>query len=212
MKRFILLIIITLVLTGCSRIDSNIDNIVAATMKSDINNVNTVSTSYKLYIPVGVMQLVDNEYNQKFKIKDTYVYLYVDTVSYYYKNNLNYKVLNEYDYYYKEIRNNDKEGYIGISKTVDDNYFVEIVYNYSKIEFYVNETDMPVVMANSLIIINSIEYNDTLIKLEYDALTSNGSELTYELDKPVDSESMFSQYLQEYVAEEDVEIALPDAE
>ena len=49
-------------------------------------------------------------------------------------------------------------------------------------------------------------------KLEYDDLTSNGSELTYELDKPVDSESMFSQYLQEYVAEEDVEIALPDAE
>ena len=107
---------------------------------------------------------------------------------------------------------NDKTGYIGVNKLDDGSFFVEIVYNYAKMEFYVNEEQMPLVMANSLIIINSIEYNDTLIKLEYDALTSNGSELTYELDKPVDSESMFSQYLQEYVAEEDVEIALPDAE
>ena len=102
-KRVILLIIIALALTGCTKIDSNIDNIINATMTKDVRNVNTGSTSYKLYIPMGVIQLVDNEYNQKFKIRDTHVYLYVDTISYYYKNGLNYKNEESYNYYYKEV-------------------------------------------------------------------------------------------------------------
>ena len=103
MKRVILLIIVTLILTGCTRVDSNIDNIIGATMSKEIKDVNTVSTGYELYVPVGVMQLVDNEYNQKFKVRNTHVYLYVDTISYYYKNTLNYKKSEEYNYYYKEI-------------------------------------------------------------------------------------------------------------
>ena len=89
-KKVILLVIIVLILTGCKKIDSNMDNIVNATMTSEVNMVNTVSTGYQLYIPIGVKQLVDSEYNQKFKIRDTDVYLYVDTVSYWYKNRLNY--------------------------------------------------------------------------------------------------------------------------
>ena len=83
-KKVILLVVIALVLTGCTRIDGNVDNIISATMTKEVKDVNTVSTGYELYIPMGVMQLVDNEYNQKFRIKDTHVYLYVDIVSYYY--------------------------------------------------------------------------------------------------------------------------------
>ncbi len=211
-KRFVLLIIIALVLTGCTRIDNNVDNIVNATMSKDINKVNTVSTSYKLYIPMGVIQLVDNEYNQKFKIKDTHVYLYVDMISYYYKNNLNYKFTGDYNYYYKEIVLNDKTGYIGVNKLNDDSFFVEIVYNYSKMEFYTSYEDMPVVIANSLIIINSIKYNDNLIKIQLDDTSGDGREVTYELDKPDDSESTFSQFLQEFVDEEKTEVVLPDVE
>ena len=64
----------------------------------------TVSTGYKLYIPTGVKQVSDKNFNQKLKIRDRYVYLYVDTISYYYKNTLNYKKSEEYNYYYKEIK------------------------------------------------------------------------------------------------------------
>jgi starvation-inducible outer membrane lipoprotein len=87
-KKVILLVIIALILTGCTRISNNLDDVVGATMVKEIKNVNTVSTGYQLYIPMGVIQLVDNEYNQKFRIHDTHVYLYVDVVSYFYKNNL----------------------------------------------------------------------------------------------------------------------------
>ena len=212
MKKVLILAFLFLILTGCTKIDSDIDKIVNATMSNEIENVNTVSTGYELYIPIGVTQLVDSEYNQKFKIRDTYVYLYVDTISYFYKNNLNYKSDDAYSYYYKEINLNNKTGYIGVNKLEEDSYFVEIVYNYSKIEFYSGDEDLPVLMANSLIILNSIKYNDNLIKLELDTTTNDGREITYELDKPSDSESTFSQYLQEYVEPEEPEVVLPDGE
>ena len=156
-KKVMLLIIMTLMLTGCVKIDNNIDSVVNATMNKEIKDVNTVSTNYQLYIPMGVMQLVDNEYNQKLKIKDTHVYLYVDTVSYYYKNTLNYKIDDNYNYYYKVINLNDKTGYIGINKLDDNSFFVRMVYNYSKIEFYSNYEDMPIIISNRLIMLNSIK-------------------------------------------------------
>lgn len=211
-NKVILLVIIALILTGCTKVDSNLDNIVNATMTKEINNVNTVSTGYELYIPMGVIQLVDNEYNQKFMIRNTHIYLYVDTISYYYKNSLNYKNLDSYNYYYKEINLNNKTGYIGIDKLDDGSFFVSIIYNYSKIEFYSSYEDLPIIMSNSLIIIKSIKYNDNLIKMELDEVTSDGREIKYELDKPEDSKSTFSQYLQEYVELEEEEVVLPDLE
>ena len=211
-KRVILLIIIALALTGCTKIDNNIDNIISATITKEINNVNTVSTGYELYIPIGVTQLVDNQYNQKFKIRDTHVYLYVDTISYYYKNSLNYKSNDDYNHYYKEINLNGKTGYIGVNKLEDGSYFASIVYNYSKIEFYSSEQDLPMIMANSLIILNGIRYNDNLIKLELDESNGDGVLVKYEIDKPSDSQSTFSQFLQEYVDDKKEEIILPDGE
>lgn len=211
-KIVIPLVIIVIMLTGCTKIDNNVDNIVNAIMTEEINEVNTVSTGYELYIPIGVRQVVDNEYNQKLKVKDTNIYLYVDTVSYYYKNSLNYKKSNNYNYYYRDINLNNKLGYIGISKLEDGSFFVEIVYNYSKIEFYTNEENMPVIISNCLIIINSIKYNDVLIELELDGLVNSGMEIKYELDKPKDSISTFDQYLQEYIDDTEEEIVLPDVD
>ena len=211
-KKVILLIVIALILTGCTKLDNNVDNIISATMIKEIKNVNTVSTGYELYIPMGVIQLVDNEYNQKLKIRDTYVYLYVDTISYYYKNSLNYKNDDSFNYYYKEISFNNKTGYIGINKLDGDNFFVTIVYNYSKIEFYSSERDLSAILANSFIIVNSVRYNDNLIKMELDKTASEGREIAYELDKPDSSESTFSQYLQEYVEPEEEQVVLPDVE
>ena len=211
-KKVILLIIMALILTGCTKLDNNIDNIVSATMTKEIERVNTVSTGYKLYIPIGVMQLVDNQYNQKLKIRDTHVYLYVDTVSYYYKNILNFKSDSKFNYYYKELNLNGKTGYIGINKLDDGSFFVLMVYNYSKIEFYTNEENLPIITSSSLMILNSIKYNDNLIKMELDNNTGDNREVKYELDKPKDSESTFSQYLQEVDDVEDTEVDLPDSE
>ena len=92
----------------------------------------------------------------------------------------------------------------------DDLYFCEIIYNYSKSEFYTNMEDLPVVLANTLIIQKSIKFNDSLIAMSLGQDANEGREVKYQLDSPKDAESTFSDYLQEYVPEETVEIELPD--
>ena len=209
-KSFIFIAIMVLFLSGCTKITDNLDEVVNATIINSKLPANTVSTGYELYIPTGVKQVTDSNNNQKFKIRNRYIYLYVDTISYYYKNMLNYKSVNDYDYYYKELKLDDKTGYVGIKKTNDNLYYVNIVYNYSKIEFYTEKEDLPVILANSLIIIKSIKFNDSLIKMELDSSVNDGRELKYELDSPKDSESTFSDYLQEYVPKEEEKVELPE--
>ena len=199
-----------MLLCGCTKITNNLDEVVSAVMTNNKLKANTVSTGYEIYIPTGVKQVIDSEYNQKFKIRNRYIYLYVDTISYYYKNSLNYKTNEDYDYYYKELNLNGKTGYIGVNKVEDDLYFCETVYNYSKIEFYSNSEDLPYILANTLMMQKSIKYNDNLISMELDSNDSDGRELKYELDSPKDSESTFSDYLQEYVPEEEPEVTLPE--
>ena len=199
LERLAIIVIALLLITGCTRITDNLDEVVGAIMQNDSIAVNTVSTGYELYIPTGVKQQVDSQYNQKFKIKDTYVYLYVDTVSYYYKNNLNYKADKDYSYYYKELKINNKECYIGINSLGDNLYFCEVIYNYSKTEFYAYGDDLPMVLANVLMIQKSIKYNDNLINIELANETDSGREIKYELDSPKDSNSTFDEYLQVYV-------------
>ena len=209
-KSFVFLVIFALLLSGCTKITNNLDEVVSATMVNSKLNANTVSTGYEIYIPTGVKQVIDSDYNQKFKIKDRYIYLYVDTVSYYYKNILNYKTNNDYSYYYKELNLDGKTGYIGVNKVEDNLYFCEVVYNYSKVEFYANNDDLPYILANALIMQKSIKYNDSLISMDLESNVSDGRELKYELDSPKDSESTFSDYLQEYVPQEEPEVTLPE--
>lgn len=59
------------------------------------------------------------------------------------------------------------------------------------------------IISYSTIILNSIEYNDNLISNFIEKGVSFGNEVTYEIEKPENSESKFSQYLQEYVQESD---------
>ncbi len=209
-KSFIFFVIFALLLSGCTKITNNLDEVVSAVMTNSKLTANTVSTGYEIYIPTGVKQVIDSEYNQKFKIRNRYIYLYVDTISYYYKNNLNYKSDESYNYYYKELNLNGKTGYVGINKVEDDLYYCEIIYNYSKIEFYSNMDDLPYILANTLIMQKSIKYNDNLISMELESNVSDGRELKYELDSPKDSESTFSDYLQEYVPDDDTEVTLPE--
>ncbi len=209
-KKIIFFVAIVLLLSGCTKVNNDLDTMVNATMVNDKLSVNTVSTGYELYVPIGVKQVVDSQYNQKFKIKNRYVYLYVDTISYYYKNVLNYKNSNNYDYYYRELFINGKTGYIGINKVEEDLYFCEIVFNYSKIEFYANLEDLSFIMVNSLIMQKSIKFNDNLISLSLEENVGEGREITYELDGPKDNKSTFSDYLQEYVDDEKTDVELPE--
>ena len=64
-KKFIFFVAIILLLSGCTRITNNLDDVIDATMINKKMPVNTVSTGYEIYIPTGVGQVFDSQYNQK---------------------------------------------------------------------------------------------------------------------------------------------------
>lgn len=197
MKKILLPLLVLLLLTGCSKIDktsSQYDKIVNDILIKGNHNVNTASVGYKYYIPIGVNLVYDSNFNKKFMVDNTEFVLYVDIVSYYYKNNLNYNIDTENVYYYGKIN----DGYIYIDK-VESSYYVKIVHNYAKIESYVKKENLVDVIVYSTIILNSINYNDNLISNFIEDSISLGNEIDYEIEKPENSESKFSQYLQEYV-------------
>ena len=203
MKKKLLPLLIILFLTGCSKIDNDTkeySKIINDILVTNNHNVNTASVGYKYYLPIGVDLAYDSDFNKEFKVKDNKIVLYVDIVSYFYKNNLNYKEENTSNYYFSKFSN----GYISIDEN-EENYYLKIIYNYAKIESYVKKGDLVDVIAYSTIILNSINYNDNLISNFIEEGISFGGEINYEIDKPGDSESKFSQYLQEYVQDSNEE-------
>lgn len=207
MKKILLPLFIILLLTGCTKIDKSTKNykdIVNNVLINNNHNVNTASIGYKYYVPIGVDLVYDGDFNKEFKIKDTKLVLYVDITSYYYKNSLNYEVENKNVYYYSKI----DDGYIYITQN-EDSYYLKIIYNYAKIEAYVSEEDLVDVIVYSTIILNSITYNDTLISNFIEDSISFSGDITYEIEKPENSKSNFSQALQEY-AQENIEEEIVD--
>ena len=205
MKKKIILLLILILCVGCTRIDNVNDYsiIIDKIINNNYNNQNTTSLGYTYYLPLGVSKVYDKDYNQKLKTEDTFMYLYVDSVSYYYHNTLNLddNMINN-SYYYHKINKDDKVGYVVITED-KDLYFIKVVYNYAKIETYVEEYELADVLSYSMIILNSINYNDNLIEkiLQDDYYSSSFKE--YKIKKPEDAESKFSEYLSEYVGEED---------
>lgn len=198
-----------LLITGCSKVSSNSNNyveVVNNVLNYNNKSVNTTSVGYKYYKPIGVTVVYDGELNKEFKVKDNLMLLYVDIISYYYKNLLNFDDFSvNLGYYFSSLDN----GYIYIDKREDD-YYLKIVYNYARIESYVKESDLVDIINYSTIILNSITYNDKLISNKIENGVSFGGEVTYEIDKPNDSNSKFNEYLQEYVQKNDVEEEIID--
>lgn len=208
-KKILLVSILILILSGCTKIDKNSQNYIFI-----INNClntktisNDVALGYKYYLPKGVKLIKNYDYNQKFSVGQNDLYMYVDINSYYYKSKL--KKQTSDNYYYHKIKKGKKTGYISISKS-NNLYFTKIVYNYAKMEFYSNSNDLNNLITLSTIILNSIDYNDIIIEKVLGENLGDYSEITYELKKPEDASNDFSQYLEEYVQEDKAEKKLPD--
>ena len=204
MHKRLLLICLTLLLVGCTRID-DIDDYVVLVNECLVDKVTTndVSLGYKYYVPKGVYKIHDYDFNQVFLVDNVSIYLYVDVISYYYQKELKYEK-NDKAFYYQEIHHNDKNGYIEISEE-DCGYFVQMAYHYSKIEVYTDKNNLNKIITLSSIILNSVNYNDTVIERVLQGDFGEFSELNYELEKPIGASNNFSQFLEEYVQKDDNE-------
>ena len=197
-KKIILLIISILALTGCTNLTNmSIDELVDVMLEKNTKLSNNVFDGYKYYIPRGLKLLEKDEYNASLKdeYNNTY-YFYIDVVSYYNKEEINYKI-NKKAYFSKELEKKKKKGYIEITKIKDtDRYFVEYMYNYGKNEAFVKEKEIKYAIINMSSILKSLEFNRTVLESLIGNNVLNYKENTYDVMKPKGSTATKDTYLE----------------
>ena len=162
---FLLMIGFTLICTACSikNISSddyvkNIETIVDRTSKY----TNTNAIGYQYYLPNGVTVSEVNDFNQKLYSHGENYYLYADVVSYYHN------VYSPYEedkdaFISKKIEKNGIQGYVEVNET-DGKYFIEMMFNYAKVESLVKKENLKDALNNIAYILTSIKYNDDIIE------------------------------------------------
>ena len=166
-KKIILVCAIAFLLTGCTvvRIDTHsIDSLVNVILSKDNSLYNRVGKGYKYYVPRGVSYIDSSGNNDKLYSNGVYYYLYLDEIGYYYKTSVDFEE-DDSKYYSKKIDKNDKQGFLEITEE-KDGYLIEFVYNYAKIESFVqNKDDINSVVLNASYILSTIKYNNDVVRL-----------------------------------------------
>ena len=203
MKKLFLLVAILFVLTGCTCVQSSsIEEILNQSMNSLVDVVNVNRKGYSYYLPRGLNIKFSNDYNEIISDEKYLYYLYVDIVSYNSKIAFNYNA-NKEAYYSASLANNGQKGYIEINNYENDQYLIEIMYNYAKIEVIVYERDINKCVAYAISILTSIAYNDNVIEnyLGDDIFLS--SEEAYDIFEIVGSDN-YLQFTDEVTETEEV--------
>lgn len=181
--KYLFCLSIILLLSGCSIVYINkqsIDEIVDSILKTD-TKLKTVSLEgYSYYLPQGVNLKSSRNLNSVLYYNHSKMYLYVDLVSYYHKVENTY--VENSAYYSRKIDINDKSGYLEINQ-LDEKYFIEYVYNYSKLEAYVKKEDINKTVTVMSYILNSIKFNDSILNSIVGEGSINYNEETFNIFK-----------------------------
>lgn len=194
-KKFVLLSLLACIfLVGCTPIqEMTLLEIINIGTNRTVEVYNKYRKGYKYNLPKG-LEVVDNsEYNEVIESRDYVYYLYVDAVSYYNK------VIEKYEenskaYVSMQINYQDKYGYLEINQLDEEKYFIEIMYNYAKIEVIVKKRDINVAVYDSLSVLASVKFNDDVLKTLLDEEISQFQEVQFDIFETVTT--VDSQYLQ----------------
>lgn len=207
MKKLIFLTAIIFLLCGCSNINKiSYDEILNSYLSQEKINTNTVKVGYKYYKPYSLRLVESNNYNDVFISDNHLFYMYTDLVSYFNKTKMEY-VENDVSLYSKKITKDGKSGYIEINEIDDDQYLIEIMYNYAKIEVMVDKLYIDNALAISLNILFSIEYNDNVVKNLMGEDVLNSYEENINIFKTISSDKNFLEFVEEDNYDKDV---IPD--
>lgn len=198
-KLIVLLSILVLLVSGCSinQLGNNITTNIDTILSEKVNVYNVNFEGYKYYVPKGLKFVTKNDYNALFRDKynDKY-YLYVDAISYYHKSKNKY-VINKDAYYSEKLDYNNKTGYVEINE-VDGKYFVEFVFNYSKIEVYTDKKYLSSVINNICYVLRSVKFNDKVLESLIGENVLSYKEETFNIFKSKSSSNDFLDYVKEY--------------
>ena len=206
-KKLFLILFMSILLCGCTPLQKkSLDEIISNGTSRTIDVYNKYRKGYKYNLPKG-LEVVDNtEYNETLASRDYKYYLYIDAVSYFNKVIEKYEI-SEKAYVSKTISYEDKYGYLEINELKNGKYFIEIMYNYAKIEVIVKKSDINVTIANSLSVLTSVKFNDIILKSLLDEETSQFKELEFNIfETTTSSESEYLQAVDADIYKEDDEI------
>lgn len=197
-KKLLILTLVILTITGCTNLsNTSLDEITNTMLSSKINLANTVFDGYKYYVPRGLRLIMKNDYNASLldEYNNTY-YLYIDIISYYNNEKLDYNT-DKNAYFSKKLNYNDKDGYLEITKIKDsDYYFIEYMYNYGKIESFVKEKELNSAIINMSSILASLTFNRKVLETIVGNKVLNYKEDTYDVMKPKGSTTTKDTYLE----------------
>ena len=163
MKKGLLALITIIFICGCTPVSKmNLDEIIDSGVQREIAMANQNRKGYKYYVPRGMKVIDYTAYNERLSDTANTYYLYIDAISYLNRVIEDFEI-NEEAYYSKPINYEDKFGYLEIKKMDSLKYLVEIMYNYAKIEVIVEEEEINDAVFNSLTILSSITYNNTIL-------------------------------------------------
>lgn len=203
MKKIILLCTLVIFLTGCTSINtSSIDSILNETLSSTLKITNTQRNGYSYYLPRGLILKNTKSFNEKLEDDLYQYYLYVDVVSYNNKTKFKY-TLNNKAYFSSSLENNGKFGYVEINNYKNNQYLIEIMYNYAKIEVMVFQEDIKEIVTYVMSIISSITYNDNVIKNTLSSSRLDEFEESFNIFEIVGSDN-YLQFSEEVVTDDRV--------
>lgn len=199
MKRLFIFTTILLFLSGCSVVNINkqsIDEVVGSILSTE-TDLRTVSMDgYSYFLPQGVSLKTNIKENSILFYNHKKMFLYVDMVSYYNKVQNDF-VSDDSVYYSKSLNYKDKFGYLHITEH-DTKYFVEFMYNYSKIEAYVEKEELNKTLSVMAYILNSVDYNDILLDSMIGPDSYNSTEEQFNIFRPNSNDSTYLDYIEKY--------------
>lgn len=207
MKKLFLLGFVLIFLSGCTSIEnSSIGGILSDSINSRVDTTNVNRNGYRYYLPKGLFIKSSKEFNEIISDQKYLYYLYVDIVSYDSEVGFSYMV-NQDAYYSANLVNQNKNGFIEINNYENDQYLIEIMYNYAKIEVVAYVRDIKKVVAYAMSILTSITYNNSVIENYLGDDIFESSEEKYDIFEIVGSDN-YLQFTEDI--EETDEIRDPD--
>ena len=160
-KRLLLFLIIFFI-CGCQTLKKTSINDLVNGLATDIKKVNVYRTGYSYYKPTGLSVKEYSLYNEVLESDNLTFYFYADLISYFNKTSFDYKS-SETSYYSTSIEKGKKKGYLEINLQENNQYLIEIMFNYAKIEVMVDEQDINTALNYAIAVLRSVEYNDEII-------------------------------------------------
>lgn len=162
LKKIFIIMFFSLFLVGCTMVEDMSYKDIINIFNSNPKRANISRRGYKYYLPNSMESINRGDYYEILKLKKSYYYLYVDMISYINKLENQYEIDSKAKYS-ELITIGDKYGYLEINLLENEKYLIEIMYNYAKIEVMVNEDSINEALCYSVNILNSIEYNNSVI-------------------------------------------------